>query len=319
MKSGAWEKNLQDYRFYCLAIALLTMLILLVKPQVIRTQPVYNFTFIVDITRSMNARDYQQKNETFSRLQYVKQVLHELVIKLPCQSKVGLGVFTERKSTLLFQPIEVCSSFSEIDTTINAIDWRMAWAADSRISKGITSIIEQIQDTDTHVVFFTDGQEAPPVNPRYKTDFSHLRGRLKGVLVGVGGLHNVPIPKINSQGQQQGVYKEDDVPQRSTFGIAPVSSAFSKGYNARNAPFGDARVGGDQHLTRVYEPYLQQLSKEVGWSYHRLETSKSLSMALQAPQFSRRQQVLSDIRYWFAVFALVLLSLVYIPHIKWFK
>ncbi len=186
-------KNLKDYRSYCLALALLAMIALFIKPQAIKPQPTYNFTFIVDITRSMNARDYQQKNEAISRLQFVKQTLQELILKLPCQSKVGLGIFTERKATVLFQPIEVCSSYPEIAHVIESIDWRMAWAADSSISKGLSNIITDLQDKGSDIIFLTDGQEAPPINPRYKTDFSDLKGKLKGMLVGVGGLQNTPF------------------------------------------------------------------------------------------------------------------------------
>jgi mxaL protein len=309
-------KNLKDYRFYCLVLALLAMLIIFIKPQVIKPQPTYNFTFIVDITRSMNARDYQQKDEAISRLKFVKQTLQELILKLPCQSKVGLGIFTERKATVLFQPIEVCSSYTEINSVINAIDWRMAWAADSSISKGLSSMISQLQAGDSQLIFLTDGQEAPPINPRYKTDFSDLKGKLKGMLVGVGSLQNVPIPKYDKQGKQQGFYKEDDVPHRSTFGMAPTSSVPVEGFNARNAPFGSAKFVGDQHLTRLYEPYLQQLSKEVAWSYHRLETSEQLGFALQTALFAKQQKVLSDIRPYAAVTALFLLSLVFVNHFK---
>lgn len=310
------SKNLKDYRFYCLSIALLAMLALFIKPQIIKQQPVYNYTFIVDITRSMNARDYQLKDEAVSRLQFVKQTLNKLVLKLPCQSKVGLGIFTERNSTLLFEPIEVCSSYAEIDSVLDTIDWRMAWAADSRISKGLASTISQIQDSGSHIIFLTDGQEAPPINPRYKTDFSDLKGKLKGLLVGVGGLQNVPIPKYNNQGQQQGFYKQDEVPHRSTFGMAPTSSVPVEGYNARNAPFGSAKVSGDQHLTRLYEPYLQQLSKQIEWSYLRLETSEQLNLALQTAHFSELRAVQSDIRQYPAILALLLLSLVYMQWLR---
>ncbi len=310
------SKNLKDYRFYCLSLAFLAMLILFLNPEVIRSRPVYNFTFIVDITRSMNARDYQIEGEAVSRLQFVKKALIKAVVNLPCQSKVGLGVFTERKSTLLFEPIEVCSSFTEIDSVINALDWRMAWAADSRISKGIASIIEQLKGSDSQIIFLTDGQEAPPVNPRYKMDFSDLKGKLNGMLVGVGGLQNVPIPKYNAQGKQQGFYQPDDVPHRSTFGLAPTSSAPVGNYNARNAPFGGAKVVGDQHLTRLYESYLQELSKDIDWFYHRLETRELLGKALLRPQFAKQKQVLSDMRAYPALFALIMLSLVYLPQLK---
>lgn len=309
-------KNLKDYRFYCLGLALLAMLIIFIKPQAIKSQPTYNFTFIIDITRSMNARDYELENESISRLKFVKKTLQEIILKLPCQSKVGLGIFTERKATVLFQPIEVCSSYTEINSVIKAIDWRMAWAADSSISKGLSSMIKQLQTGDSQLVFLTDGQEAPPVNPRYKTDFSELKGKLKGLLVGVGGLQNVPIPKYDKQGKQQGFYKEDDVPHRSTFGMAPTSSVPVEGFNARNAPFGSAKFVGDQHLTRLYEPYLQQLSKEVAWSYHRLESSEQFSVALQTRLFAKQQKVLSDIRFYAAVIALFFLCLVFAGHLK---
>lgn len=310
------SKILKDFRFYCLSLALLSMLALFIKPQSIRGQPVYNFTFIIDITRSMNARDYQLEDEAVSRLQFVKQALNELVLKLPCQSRIGLGIFTERNSTLLFEPIEVCSSYTEIESVINTIDWRMAWAADSRISKGLASTITQLQGSGSHIVFFTDGQEAPPVNPRYKTDFSDLKSNQKGMLVGVGGLQNVPIPKYNHQGQSQGFYKQDDVPHRSTFGMAPTSSVPVEGFNARNAPFGSTKVSGDQHLTRLYEPYLRQLSRQVDWAYHRLENHELLNKALQSPLFSKQQKVMSDRRPYFAVLTLALMGLVYLPRLR---
>ena len=304
-------KSLKDYRFYCLVLALLAMLAVFIKPQALQSQPIYNFTFIVDITRSMNARDYQQQNETISRLQFVKQTLQEMILKLPCQSKVGIGIFTERKATVLFQSIEVCSSYTEIDNVIESIDWRMAWAADSRISKGLSSIITDLQNKGSDIIFLTDGQEAPPINPRYKTDFSEVKGKLKGMLVGVGGLQNVPIPKYDSQGKQQGFYKEDDVPHRSTFGMAPTSSVPIGRFNARNAPFGGSKVMGDQHLTRLYEPYLQQLSEDVEWHYHRLETGEQFNRALQTTTYAIQKSVLSDSRPYAAVTALVLLCLVY--------
>lgn len=312
------KKNLKDYRFYCLVLALLAMVAVFIKPQAIKPQPTYNFTFIVDITRSMNARDYEQQNEAISRLKFVKQTLQQIILKLPCQSKVGLGIFTERKATVLFQPIEVCSSYPEIDNIINSIDWRMAWAADSRISKGLFSIISDLQDKNSHIIFLTDGQEAPPVNPRYKTDFSELKGKLKGMLVGVGGLQNVPIPKYDRRGKQQGFYKEDDVPHRSTFGMAPSSSVPVEGYNARNAPFGSAKVVGEQHLTRLYELYLKDLSKQVGWSYHRLETNEQLAFALQTQLFAKQKDVLSDVRPYAAVIALILLCLAYFQQFQIF-
>lgn len=123
-------RQFSDYRFYAVLLALFAMLVALFKPTTLAEQPIYHLTVIVDITRSMNATDYQQGDKAVSRLSFVKHSLRELLKTLPCQSTLSLGVFTERRSTLLFKPIEVCTGFNEIDSTLNALDWRMAWAAE---------------------------------------------------------------------------------------------------------------------------------------------------------------------------------------------
>ncbi len=306
-------KTFQDIRFILLLLALLAMLTVFARPSVNRYAPVYEYTFIVDITRSINARDYQLDGEPVSRLQFVKHQLRRLLMTLPCQSKVGLGVFTDRHATLLFEPLELCSSRFEIDRVIDAIDWRMAWAADSRISKALYRAIDMLIPRHTQLVFLTDGQEAPPVNPRYRTDFSDVKGKIKGMIIGVGGLNNVPIPKYNSRGEQTGFYSVDDVPHRSTFGIPGRMPTNAGNFHARNAPFGGARVKGDQHLSRLYEEYLQQLSQDAGLAYHRLETFTQLNQALQRQDFAEKKTIQEDVRKYSALIALFLLVLVYLP------
>ena len=100
------SNTLKDYRIWCLLVALIAMLVLFIYPSKQQKNPTYSYTFIIDITRSMNATDYQQDNQSVSRLHFVKQTLRELLRELPCQSKIGLGLFTERRSTLLFEPLE---------------------------------------------------------------------------------------------------------------------------------------------------------------------------------------------------------------------
>nr|WP_305908856.1 vWA domain-containing protein [Methylomarinum sp. Ch1-1]MDP4521718.1 VWA domain-containing protein [Methylomarinum sp. Ch1-1] len=293
-------------------MALAAMLALFIKPSMKHIAPVYNLTFIVDITRSMNARDYRLNGESVSRIEFIKHELRQLLFALPCQSKIGLGVFTDRQSALLFEPLEICSARYEIDRVLAALDWRMAWAADSRIGKGLHETVTMLMSRKTSIVFLTDGQEAPPVNPRYHTDFSDVKGKSQGMIVGVGGLNNVPIPKYDKEGKQVGIYSVDDVPHRSTFGIPSRLPADAGNYHARNAPFGGAKVIGDQHMSRLYEPHLQQLSREMGWSYHRLETLDKLVQAL-SEDFADTQMVSEDIRVYSAVAALFLLLLAYLP------
>jgi mxaL protein len=304
--------NLKDYRFWLLAAALLSLSVVFFHPQTSAQVPLYRLTFIVDITRSMNTEDYQLDKQPVGRLQYVKHSLRQELLKLPCGSQVGLGVFTERRSTLLFEPIEVCTGFAEIDAAIAALDWRMAWAADSRIASGLLNTLEMLKDKDQTLVFVSDGQEAPPPNSRYKPDLSAIKDQVKGMIVGVGGDQLSPIPKFDAKGQRQGFYKPDDVPHRSSFGESDLNPEKIQGYNARNAPFGSEAATGDEHMSRLHESYLRQLAAESGLQYHRLTDADGLDQALQRAEFAKSSEQNVDISWRYAGLALLLLVAMYV-------
>lgn len=301
-----------DYRFYFLLVAFSSMLLMFVFPQRLENKPIYNLTVIVDITRSMNATDYEKDAKPISRLEFMKQSLQKLLLDLPCESTISLGIFTERRSTLLFEPIEVCSGLTEIESTINALDWRMAWAADSRIAQGLKQTIETLKKSDSTLVFMTDGQEAPPVNPRYAPDLLTLKDKMKGLIVGVGGLQAVPIPKFNERGEKIGFYSADDVPHRSTFGESNLNPEAIEGFDARNAPFGKNAVVGTEHLSALQENYLQQISQTIGFHYTRLIDSDDLKHSLDEAKLSKIRAVQTDQRSKFATLALIFLMLIYI-------
>ena len=298
---------LKDYRVWCLSLSLLLMAALFIFPTKQQDGDVYNLTFIVDITRSMNAEDYRMGDHPVSRLEFVKRSLRELVAQLPCQSKVGLGVFTERRSTILYQPIEVCSGYAELEQSIAKLDWRMAWAADSRISGGLLNAMQLLQDKDSALIFVSDGQEAPPLNSRYRTDFSQIKGKLKGLILGVGGTQPVAIPKFDQKGQRIGVYGPDDVPHRSSFGASDLNPEKIEGYDARNAPFGKYAAAGSEHLSALQESYLQQLAGETGLGYQRLQSPADLADSLRQQALGYSQKIAHDMRPYFATCALLLL------------
>jgi mxaL protein len=169
------------------------------------------------------------------------------------------------------------------------------------------------------VIFITDGQEAPPVNPSYQADFSTVKGQAKGMIIGVGGLQAVPIPKFDSQGKSTGFYTQDDVPYRSSFGQSNLDPSQIKGYNARNAPFGSEAATGNEHLTALHETYLEKLSAESGLAYSRLTDLQNLSLALKNPKLATLIVIQTDIRWQPALLALLMLSLVYLPGIYKFR
>ncbi|MCQ8104396.1 VWA domain-containing protein [Methylomonas sp. SURF-2] len=304
--------KLKDYRFWCLSLALLANLALFAFPTRRQAGEVYNLTFVIDITRSMNAEDYRLDDQPVSRLAFVKHSLRELLGKLPCQSKIGLGVFTERRSTLLFEPVEVCSAYTELASSIDHLDWRMAWAADSRIAGGLLDAMQLLQERDSALIFVSDGQEAPPLNPRYRTDFSAIKGKLKGMIIGAGGLRAVAIPKFDRNGKRVGVYGPDDVPHRSSFGESDLNPEKIEGYDARNAPFGKQAAVGSEHLSALREGYLQQLALETGLQYRRLSDAAVLAEAVRMPEFALPAAVETDVRRYYAVLVLLLLLAIFI-------
>ncbi|MGH8613705.1 MAG: vWA domain-containing protein [Gammaproteobacteria bacterium] len=327
--------NRSDLRLWCLLGALLALALVFAFPRIAAERSVFSYLFIVDITRSMNTMDYELKGRPASRLEFVKNALREVLPRLPCGSRVGLGLFTEREPAILFRPVETCGNYSAIDEAIARIDWRMAWAADSNIAQGLYNTIKLLKGLKGHVVFMTDGHEAPPINPRYRSDFKDLAnesegarilakmkpssrprsvdkpGTFKGLIVGVGGYRPTPIPKFNEAGEQVGFYGADELPHASRFGLPAEDPAQIPGYDARNAPFGSEAAVGNEHLSSVREAHLQELAAKTGLVYHHLDNANTLNDALQQSAFAERITTAADIRWIPALAALVILVFLY--------
>ncbi len=296
-----------------LLLAFLSALLACLPLHQLRPRPVYTYIAVVDITRSMNVEDYRQGDRAVSRLEFVRQALQRAVADLPCGSRFGLGLFTERHAALLFEPIETCRGFPAIAEALQHLDWRMAWAADSRIAVGLLDAMNLLQRYDAQLLFITDGQEAPPINPRYRTTFDQVRGRMHGLVIGTGGLTPAPIPKFDPSGRRLGFVDPDEVPHRSTFGLSEMAPDEIEGYHARNAPFGNREVAATEHLSALREDYLKQLAADSGLSYLRLESADQLTDVLTRAERARTAPSPVDLRPWPAALALLCLTVVYRP------
>jgi mxaL protein len=273
---------LRDWRFWLLAAALLCFLAALVAPRVERQLNSFEFLTVVDITGSMNTRDYTEDGKPQSRLDKVKAILRQTLIDLPCESRFGLAIFAERRVFLLFNPIKVCDNFAPIAGAVAALNWREAWEGDSHIAGGLYRAIALAHDLQTDLVFVTDGQEAPPLPWTGGPDFDGEPGEVKGLIVGIGGYALSPIPKYDDSGREIGMYGPDDVLQESRFGLPPPGAESRPGYNPRNAPFGDVHVNGNEHLSSVKEPYLKSLAAKTGLVYTHLVNEPEFLAALEA-------------------------------------
>ncbi len=260
--------------------------------------------FVIDITGSMNVRDYGEGDRLHSRLEQVKQTLIQTLGRMACGSRAGLSIFTERRSFMLLEPVEVCENYAPLSETVSQLDWRMAWEGDSYISKGLESGVELAQSLGVGIVFFSDGQEAPPL-PLAQGEAGHMMmqgesqvramsfnrqdsqtdgeaSKVSGLVVGVGSKQLSPIPKYDEDGHQIGFYAEDDVEQENRSGPPPADAASREGWHARNAPFGSKAAKGNEHLSSVRDSYLQKLAGSYGLTYVSLSNSESLLRAIES-------------------------------------
>lgn len=273
---------LLEPRLILLASAAVFLLATFITPTLQVTRSGYELLAIVDITGSMNVRDYIAGGRPISRLARVKAAIRELIVALPCPSRVALGVFTERRPFLLFEPIDACTNFSPLEAAIGAIDWRMAWEGDSRISAGLFRAVGMARELKTDLLFFTDGQEAPPLPASGGPLFEAKAGETRGLIIGVGGYELSPIPKFDDRGREVGFVAIDEVPHESRFGLPPKGAEEREGFDARNAPFGARAAVGVEHLSSVKEEYLHTLSENTGLGYFHLDDKASLVDAYRA-------------------------------------
>ncbi len=226
-------------------------------------------------------RDYARDGRPESRLDRAKAALRRLVADLPCGSRVALGLFTERRPFLLFEPIETCGDFAPLDGALASLDWRMAWEGDSRVAAGSTGRSTWRPGSERRRVI-TDGQESPPLPGGEPPPFEGKPGAVRGLIVGAGDTPSRRFPRYDDRGREKGFYGEADVPQENRFGPPPADAETREGYNPRNAPFGSAAAQGNEHLSSVREPYLRRLAAATGLAYAHLDGPGDLEGPVRA-------------------------------------
>ncbi len=313
--------RLKDPRLLLLVITIALLLLSIVVPNIKIECKGYDLLAVLDITGSMNTRDYMLNDKPMSRLELAKLALRDLAQNLPCPSRLGLAIFTERQPFLLFEPIDICADFAPVDAAIASLDWRMAWEGDSHIAAGLYRAVAVAKDLDTDLIFITDGQEAPPLPWSGGPAFEGRHGEVGGLIIGAGNYALSPIPKFDDNGRESGFYAAEDVPHESHFGLPPPGAENREGYNPRNAPFGSTIVLGTEHLSSVRESYLKELANITGLTYRHLARVPDLAMAVRDAATPRPRPGTIDLRLWFIAMALICLAFLYLalPIIERFR
>ena len=293
-----------------LAAAALALAACFFNPGIEVEQALFEHVIVIDVTQSMNVQDELVDGRPASRLVFAKRALARSLRELPCGSKVGWAVFTEYRAFLLLAPIEVCGGLVELQSTLGRIDGQMAWSGNSEVAKGLHSGlgIARLLPNKPSLVFVTDGHEAPPLNPKHRPSFEDKPGEVPGLLVGVGGLVPLPIPKTDPSGRPLGFWGADEVAQSDVYSEGRGTSVREK-FVDDDKPVSalPGATPGSEHLSSLREAYLRLLAHEQGLGYHRLLDGDGLAQALTAPALARPVSAQADLRPWLAGLALCLL------------
>lgn len=274
----------------------------------------HRYLLVFDITQSMNVRDPLPGARRHTRLDWSKLAARALLSRLPCGSSLGVGVFTQHRSLLLLEPVEVCAHYDELRAVLTDIDWTMAWRARSEIAKGLHSALAITSDLrpPTRLVFFTDGHEAPPVHRDFPPRFDGRPGEVQGLVVGVGGSLPLPIPKLDAAGDEIGVWAREEVMQVDVYSQGRDGAV--AGETMVGVDAGDVarrKATGTEHLSSLREGYLGRLAAGLGLDYRRLENADALSEALTGPRYAFRRATVHDVHVWLGTGALIFILLIY--------
>ncbi|EKS72776.1 VWA domain-containing protein [Caballeronia sp. Lep1P3] len=267
-------------------------------PGVMFQRNVFSYIVTFDITQSMDVEDVGIGSAPVSRLEFARAAVREGLQRLPCGSKLGWSIFTGQSTLLLVPPIEVCGNFDALLASLNRIGGDMRWTNWSRVAEGgVYSAVRTATSVghDASVLFFTDGQEAPPVLPGDQRVRDIPREQVKGWLIGVGGDQPVPIPRTDRNGKPIGYWRADEVIQ------VPAQSR--------------ARGVGESHeeLSELRGQYLSSVAKQVGFEYCRLRAPQDLIAAMMDKRYAHRERVPTSLNWIPAVLALVLLVWRFLP------
>jgi len=300
-----------DYQKRMIATATTLVVVLLLVaaaiwwPKVERNIEVMDLMFVIDITQSMNVKDAEIDGEQVDRIEWAKQYTHQTLLDLPCGTHAGLSIFSESRSLVLINPIDVCKNYDDLLNMLDRINGTMAWANSSEVSKAIYRGIKQVKQIkpEPSIVFVTDGHESPPLHKTLFPKFKGKIGDVTGVIVGVGGEELLPIPKKDPDGNVTGVWGVNEVMHKDVY----ISSR-------GDLQEQNEKSGRTEHLSSQKSVHLDDLAIRVGFDYVASpENSDDVIDALKENANKREQLVMTDIAPWLATIAIVLLVLIYLP------
>lgn len=294
-----------------LSSAMLLLLLAMLEPTIPLKHNIYSYFLVADISQSMNAVDMRINGKPVSRIAYTQQLMHETVASLPCDTKVSIGLFAGTSVAALYTPIEVCENFAAIQDTIDHLDWRNAWAGNSRVRESLYSIARAVRGfpEPAQVVLITDGEEAPKLHAFNTRDLTSFQGADDWLLVGVGSEKGTAIPKLTEKNQLIGYWSNDSFALQP--GIAQISES--------NIGTRDDSVAGanDRFISKLDSEYLKNVAKEIAGDYVNGDNVHNVLDAMKKQKPARRDIAPYNLSRVLAGLAALLLLLAYVGKNPW--
>ncbi|MDH3747569.1 MAG: VWA domain-containing protein [Gammaproteobacteria bacterium] len=281
-----------------LVLSLLLLGIATTRSSIRLPHDTYRYLFVMDITQSMNVDDIEFDDVATTRLEFAKSVVASAFQELPCGSDVGLAIFAEHRTFVLFTPVEVCDHYRALDDMLEKVDWRIAWAARSEIAKGLYSAIDAAHksDHDTRLVFLTDGHEAPPINKDIRPPYGGDPGSVAGFIGGIGGPVPSRIPHLDDNDNIVGYWGRDEVMQIDVYSLGRATTEQGEAMVGVNMVDVARRIAlGQEHLSSLRENYLRELAMQTGLDYARIDSPSAFIKGLRQQAYARRTPVVSDL------------------------
>lgn len=291
-----------------LLAAFLLLLIAALKPTVPLKRNIYSYILVADISQSMNVQDATINGKTVTRMQYTQHLMHNIISKMPCGTRVSIGLFAGVSVAALYSPIEVCANYAAINDTIDHLDWRTGWSGNSRIRESLFTLARVIRSfpEPAQVVYFTDGEEAPKLHAFNTKDLSEFQGGNGWLFVGIGSDKGTPIPKLDEKNQLIGYWAGDSFAMQP--GIAQISEA-NLGVRDNNV----ASAEGDRYLSKLDEEYLKSIAKDINGAYVNGNSLRSVLAAMEDQTPARRDTAPFDLHWILATLAALVLIAAYVP------
>lgn len=276
------------------------------EPQSQLKSVVQDTLFVIDVSESMNVRDVDYPKPQTDRLTLAKLAVREGMASLPCGSKVSVALFAGDESVVLFEPLEVCRHFPAIEQVVSGLDRRMRWIGDSWVTNALTASIIEAQKRKLNLVYITDGDEMPQRSAPIVTDLAKLRGKVKGVLLGVGGDAFQPIPRLNQKDEIIGYWtREDAVLEGNHPNLLPMVRSLAEGEQAPPGSLDEVT----EHVSSFNKVFMQALSQASGFELIRINSADDAVRAIKNSRYQKEALAERDARWLFALPAAFLILL----------